>query len=385
MTHTFARLSPRQRTLALAIAGALALGGIGALAALGARAQDGKEATKKGAARPALSVSLVAPETTDWAATLPANGNIVAWQEAVIGAEISGYRLTEVLVNVGDNVRKGQLLARISADTVAAELAQARAAMVEAEAMLAEARANADRARQIQTSGALSAQQINQFLTAEQTAAARVSAAQARVQADEVRVAQTRVVAPDDGVISARAATVGSLTQPGQELFRLIRGSRLEWRAEVNAAELPRLKSGLPASIQLPGATGARVAGKVRMVGPTVDPQTRNALVYVDLPSGTAARAGMFARGEIEFGRSGALTLPQTAVLLRDGFSYVYTVDKDGRATQVKVDVGRRVGERIEITGGLTPQTRVVATGGGFLADGDLVRVVEPAAKTAQK
>jgi len=337
------------------------------------------------AAKPSLTIQTTLAQPAQWATRLPVTGNVAAWQEAVIGAEVGGMRIAEVLVNVGDTVRKGQLLARISADTVAAELAQSRAAAVEAEAMLAEARAIADRARQIQSSGALSAQQVNQFLTAEQTAAARVTAAQAKVQADEVRVAHTRVVAPDDGVISARTATTGSLTQPGQELFRLIRGSRLEWRAEVNAAELPRLKAGLPASIQLPGAAGARVNGKVRMVGPTVEPQTRNALVYVDLPTGTAARAGMFARGEIELGRSGALTLPQTAVLLRDGFSYVYTVDAQGRATQVKVDVGRRVGERIEVTGGITPQTKVVASGGGFLADGDLVRVVEPAAKTAQK
>ena len=183
---------------------------------------------------------------------IAAYGNITPWQEAVIGAELSGYRLTEVLVNVGDLVTQGQLLARLASDTVSAELAQSRAAVEEAEARLAEARADADRARRVEERGALSAQQINQLLTGEQTAMARVHAAQAKVQADELRLSQTRILAPDDGAISARTATVGSLAQNGEELFRLIRGGRLEWRAEVTAAELARVRPGMAATLLPP-------------------------------------------------------------------------------------------------------------------------------------
>jgi RND family efflux transporter MFP subunit len=326
-----------------------------------------------------------------WPQIVPANGNIVAWQEAVIGPEISGHRLTDVLVNVGDVVKKGQVLARISSDTANAELAQTKAAAVEAEAQLAEAKANADRARQIQATGALSAQQINQYLTQEQTALARLNAARAKVQADELRLSHTRVVAPDDGVISARTATVGSLANQGQELFRLIRGGRLEWRAEVTAVDLTRVKSGTAATLTTP--SGQAVQGKVRMVAPTVDPQTRTAIVYVDLPTSAqsaGARAGMFARGSFELGKTDALTLPQTAVLQREGFSYAFRVDPDSRVSQVKVEVGRRLGDRVEIVSGLAPDMRVVNSGVGFLADGDLVRVVDgpaalPVAPSAQK
>jgi RND family efflux transporter MFP subunit len=190
------------------------------------------------------------------------------------------------------------------------------------------------------------------------------------------------VLSPDDGVISARAATVGSLTQPGQELFRLIRGGRLEWRAEVTASELGRIRPGLAVHIVPPGsAAGERIAGTVRMVAPTVDPQTRNALVYVDLPADAPARPGMFARGEFQLGTGSALTLPQSAVLLRDGFSYVYRIEPDAKVQQVKVSIGRRSGDLVEITGGLEPGARVVASGGAFLADGDSVRIVESQAK----
>ncbi len=298
-----------------------------------------------------------------------------AWQEAVIGAELSGLRLTEVLVNVGDTVKLGQPLARIATDAVQADLAQAKASVAEAEAALAEAKANAERSKQLQSQGFISAQATTQVFTAEQTTAARLAAARARVQAEEVRLAQTRIVAPDDGVISARAATVGSLTQPNQELFRLIRGGRLEWRAEVTATELARLAPGMRATLTT--ANGARIEGTVRAVAPAVDPTTRNGIVYVDLPAGSAARAGTFARGEFEIGSGSALTLPQSAVLLRDGFAYVFLVGADNKVMQSKVEVGRRLGDRIEIVAGLPPAVRVVETGGGFLADGDIVRVVE--------
>ena len=341
------------------------------------RADNGAGKAAKAAPRPALSVVPTTPRVEEWGRTLAANGNVAPWQEALIGAEIGGHRITEVLVNVGDVVKKGQVLARISSETLAADLAQAKAALAETEATLAEARGNAERARQIEHTGAYSAQQIAQFLTAEQTARARVNAARARVQAEEVRLSHTRLLAPDEGVISARTATVGQTPQAGQELFRLIRDGRLEWRAEVTASELPSIRPGMGVVVVLPGNEAQRIEGKVRMVAPTVDPQSRNALVYVDLPKAGAARAGMFARGEFRLGVEKALTLPQSAVVMREGFSYVYRIEPDKRVSQVKVSIGRRVGDRVEVVDGLEPDARVVASGAAFLADGDLVRIVD--------
>jgi RND family efflux transporter MFP subunit len=337
----------------------------------------------QGSTRPALTVTLIAPQSVEWVGKLAANGSIAAWQEAVIGAEISNERLTEVLVNVGDTVKTGQLLARISSDTVAAELAQSKAAVAEAEAALAEANANAVRARQFKSSGFMSAQQINQYLTAELKARAQLNAAQARHQADEVRFSKTYVRAPDAGTISARTATLGSLSQPGQELFRLIRGSRLEWRAEVNSASLTKINPGMVATLTT--ADGTRVQGRVRMAAPTVDPQTLNGLVYVDLPvsaTGSTLRAGTFARGEFELGHTLALALPQSAVLFRDGFSYVYRLRDGNKVAESKVTVGRRNGDQIEIIGGIESGTQVVASGAGFLTDGDTVRVIRAPAES---
>jgi len=140
----------------------------------------------------------------------------------------------------------------------------------------------------------------------------------------------------------------------------------------------------MPVSVQPPG--GTQIAGTVRLVAPTVDDKTRNGLVYVDLLGTGDAKAGMFARGDFDIGAGQGLVLPQGAVVLREGFSYVLRVGPDNRVAETKVSIGRRVGDKIEITSGLDPKAQVVASGGAFLADGDTVRVVQaPAAKAATK
>lgn len=360
------------RRLAIVSAALLSALGAAGLVAQQVRAQRPAVAAP---ARPALSVSTTRPQAHRLPLTVAANGSITAWQEASVGSEASGWRLAEVLVNVGDTVKRGQPLARFAAEMVRAELAQSRAGLAEAEAVAAEAAANAGRARELQSSGALSAQQIQQLLTAERTASARVEALRAALEMHKLRLAQTEVLAPDDGIVSARMATVGAVVPAGQELFRLIRGGRLEWRAEVAATEIAAIKPGQAVRVQPAGAPA--LVGRVRMLAPTVDAATRNALVYVDLPASPGAvRAGMFARGDFEIGHSDALTLPQSAVLLRDGFAWVLKVGADGRVQQAKVGVGRRVGDLVEVTGGVDAGSPVVASGGAFLADGDLVRVV---------
>ena len=333
-------------------------------------------------ARPALTVTGTQAQTQALPIKLTAHGNIAAWQEASVGAEIGGLRLAEVLVNVGDTVQRGQVLARFATDAVQADLAQARAVVAEASASAQEATANADRVRALLNTGVFSGQQSSQYLTAEQTAKARVESAKAVMAAQLLRLQNTEVRASDSGLISARLATVGAVVGAGSELFKLIRQGRLEWRAEVGASELYRLPVG--AAVSVAAASGSLVTGRVRTVAPTVDPQTRSGLVYVDLPSGPSKqaglKAGMFASGEFELGSSPALTVPQQAVVVRDGFSYVFRLNADQRVSQLKVQTGRRVGERVELLDGVGAESSLVASGAGFLNDGDLVKVAPAAA-----
>jgi len=325
----------------------------------------------------ALTVNVVQVQHVSLPLRISANGNVAAWQEAIIGSEVSGLRLTQVLVNVGDTVIKGQLLAEFSADEVIAEFNQAKGKLMEAEAQGREAIANADRARTLQNTGAMSSQQIDQFTTAADTAKARIEVAQAEVQIQQIKLKNTKIYAPDSGVISARTATVGSVIAAGNELFRLIRQSKLEWRAEVVSTDIAKIKEGMQVNITT--ADGSKIIGKVRKTSPTVDILTRNILIYVDLPSNSAAKAGMYAKGEFLLGQSNALALPQQALVLRDGFTYVFEVNaQNGKmvAKQIKVQTGRRLLNLVEIVSGVKLQQSVVASGGGFLADNDVVKVV---------
>lgn len=325
------------------------------------------------AQKPALTVLTALPETQIWQARVPASGGVLAWQEAIVGAEVGGLRLVEVLVNVGDSVKKGQVLARFADELSQATLSQQQATAEEARARHAEAAAHLQRAQSIKDSGAMSAQELLQLSTAADTARAQVQSAEARLAAEKLRLNYTRVVAVDDGLISARTATVGAVMQAGAELFRLIRQGKLEWRAELTDAALQKVRVGQKVKVLL--AQGEPLIANVVRISPVIDPQTRNGAVYVALPPNPALKAGTFLQGEFELGTSNALTLPQSAVVMRDGFAYVYRVGKDNRVVQLKVATGRRQQDRVEILSGVTADMPVVTSGAGFLNDGDLIRL----------
>lgn len=345
------------------------------LAAAALLAACGEQDKGTPAPRPALTVTVVRPITETWPVLIPANGNIEAWQEAVVGSDVQSLRLAKVLVDIGDAVKAGQALAVFDDEPVKIEVAQATAALAQAQAAAEQARENAERARTLRGSGAISDQLITQYLSAEQSASAQIAAAKATLAAQELRLKRTRVLAPDDGVISARTATVGAVFGPGGELFRLIRQGRLEWRAELTDAELEFVAPGAKAQLTL--ADGRLVEGVVRMVAPTLNTRTRTGLAYVDLPMDAAVRPGMFARGVFDLGQRAAMTVPLQAVSMREAFNYVFRLEPDGSVRQLKVTTGRRVGDRVEILDNLTPDSTIASAGAGFLNDGDRVRLVD--------
>lgn len=319
-----------------------------------------------------LTVSAVTPQQVTWGRSLQLSGGLFAWQTASIASEEAGLRLAEVLVDVGSVVKRGQLLARLNDDTVQADLRSQQAAVAQARAKLAQAKAEADRSRIVKDSGALSEQQVTSYLIAEQTAQASLDAALAALDSQRIKLAHTSILAVDDGIISSRSATLGNVVASGTELFQLVRQRRVEWRAEVTGQQISALKPGQTAKITLPD--GSQVAGRLRLVSPTLDSGTRNGLAYVDLPVGSAASAGMYVRGEINTGQAPALTVPTSTVVLRDGNSYVFEKDGAAKVAQRQVQTGRRVGDQVEITSGISAQAQLVLSGGAFLKDGDPVQ-----------
>lgn len=331
---------------------------------------------------PSLTVATVVPRSQTISREVRASGAMAAWEEIQIGAELPGVRVEAVLVEVGDAVRKGDVVVRLDARTATAQLARSDAAVREAQAALVLAASRAKRTRALAAEALVPAQDVDDVDAAEARARAQVDTAQANRDVAQLQVDFAVIRAPEHGLISARSVQPGQMVGNG-ELLRLIRGGRLEWRAELDEADLMRVVTG--ASVVLDGMDGTHVAGRVRQIAPGIDTGRRTGTVYVDVPRPGTLRAGAFAQGRIVLGGGIALTVPAEAVVRRDGRAYVFLIDADTRARERLVDLGVEVGRDVEIRGGLDAADAVVARGAGFLSDGDFVRITSdtPAVSTA--
>jgi len=369
----------------LALAGAAATIAFVIGGATAVMSGEGHAETEKAAAAQPTGLAVT---TTEVAARklplrIPASGTIAAVDEIILGSEVAGLAVAELLVDEGETVTKGQVLARLNRSILDAQLEQANAQIVSARASAVEAEANLRRAAELGAKGFVSKQSIDQRRSAATSARAMVSVYEAQRDELSARLAQTVITAPADGVIASRGVSQGQVVGNGTELFRIIRDGKLEWKAELPDHQLTFLSEGQKATVT---AGAGSVEGSIRLVSETIDARSRNGVVHVALPADARLRSGMFARGEILGGEVDALTLPEAAVVTRDGESYVFTVAAQGRAQLTKIETGVRTAKLVEIRKGLSKGARVVLDGAGLLSEGDQVRVTGhvPDAKAAK-
>jgi len=351
------------------------------LPALGLLAGCGGPAPESPGPAPSLVVTTVRPVAQPMERALTVSGSVAAWQEMSLGVELTGIRVAEVLVEVGDTVRPGQPLLRLDDRTLRVQARQADASVAQARASLELARANADRGATLVKEGLISSSNADELRATLTSAEAQVATAEADREAARLRLGFATLLAPDAGIISARTIQPGQIVSSGTDLLRLIRQGRLEWRAELTEGDLTRVAIGTP--VELASPSGERITGRVRAISPAVDPETRTGILYADLPAPGNLRAGMFAQGQILLGATTANVLPREAVIFRDGFPYVFVaraaVGGDAATFNVeqrRINVGGQRGDFTEVEDGLTAEERVVVRGAGFLSDGDLVREV---------
>ncbi|MBX9699402.1 MAG: efflux RND transporter periplasmic adaptor subunit [Acetobacteraceae bacterium] len=328
---------------------------------------------------PAITVGLAPVRRMTLARPVIGDGSVAAWQELVIGTEIGGLRVIEVGFEEGDTVRKGQVLVRLDPAIPAAQAQQAEAAAEEAEAALRMAQSDLRRSIELSRTDNVARQILEQRQSAARQAEAKLAAAQARRDEAVARLAQTRIEAPADGVVSRRSVLLGAVVQPGQEMFRLIRDGRLELAARVPELDLAAIRPGQPVRV----THGERaIEGQVRMVAPVIAGDTRLGIVYVILPPDSGLRPGMFARAEVVPAATQVLAVPQEAVVFRGGTPIVFVVASGAdRVAQRAVTPGARRDGMVEIASGLDAEDRVVVAGAGFLTDGDVVRVADAPAR----
>ncbi len=371
------------RLLILSVAVSLALVGCGDGDQKTAAATSGKPET---AATSAMTITAAPVAMRELARSVNVSGEVAAVEEMLLGVELTGLRVTELLVDVGESVRRGQVLLRLDRRMLASDLKQADAALREAEAGAALARANLARGQQLVQGNYISANQLDELRAIRTQSEARVGTARASRDSAALRLSFAELRAPNDGVISKRLVQPGQVVMGGGELLQLIRDGRMEWRAQLPVAQLASIAPG--ARVELRGVDGKPVEGRVRAVSPGVDATTRTGTVYVDLPTlaattGSGLMTGAYLEGRIDIGLTQAVTVPTNALVLRDGFPTVFVVDDKQIVHARRVRTGARSGDAVEVFDGPKTGERVAVRGAGFLADGDRVRVVPEAGAAA--
>jgi HlyD family secretion protein len=351
----------------------------------------------------AAAVTAVRVERAHFTETVLATGSLVAREEVLVGPEVEGLRITEVLAEEGMRVKRGDVLARLVADTLEAQLAQndaararaqaasaqARSGITQAEARLLEANNAFERAKPLRAAGHLAESAYDQREQAARTAAAQLLAANDGLKVAEADMAQveaqrrellwrrgrSEVIAPSDGVVSRRLARIGGFAAGTAEpMFRIVANGEVELDAEIPETRLPAVAVGQPARVEVAGA--GEVSGTVRLVSPEVDRATRLGRVRIYLGDNKALRVGAFARGLIETASAEGLAIPAAAVLFGADGPTAQLIREDRVQTR-KIKIGLSTGSAVEVRAGLSPGDLVVARAGTFLRDGDLVRPLD--------
>ena len=339
-----------------------------------------------------LSVETVLPSQDNIGNTLSADGTINAKDVANVSAKVNGVAIERILVEEGQRVKAGQVLAVFDTDAMEQQVLQAEADVAEAEATLANATADAARVLPLIDIDAISKQEADRYRTSKLQAQASLQASKARLSTQRLSVNNANVVAPVSGIISEKMAEVG-MVAGGDPLFTIIKAGILEWRADIDPKLIGEVNVGTPVQVSLPG--GDSVMGQVSRIAPTAD-NNRQITIYASLAANAKVRAGMYQTGEFLLGSSSAQTVPNSAIVSNDGYDYVMLVTnistKDGknghnigRIKQQRVTLGERFGDNVTLTEPLPAESRLVKQGGSFLNNGDLVRVVDGLSQTGKQ
>jgi RND family efflux transporter MFP subunit len=318
-------------------------------------------------------VTVMTPVIQPVTSTVSFTGTIGARYDMPIGAEGEGGRITAVYVEAGDQVKRGQVLAKLDDSVVKPQLNRLAASLEEARADSALADAEYKRAKGVEASGALSAEEVERRRASAETASARVKVAAAQLAETQAHLSRTYVRAPSDGTVLTRKAEVGQMAMPGGDaLFRLASNGEIEMRGQVAEQDLATLSIGQLADVRLVGIAEP-FKGKVRLLGAVIDPQTRLGEIRIELPPAPALRPGAFARGEVVVGDAKRSVLPQTAILSDEKGTFVLIVNSENKIERRTIHLAGTVPAGLVVSDGLQGNERVISTAGGFLREGEKV------------
>lgn len=324
----------------------------------------------------APSVTVVSPGRQTVDRTISATGTLAARREMPVGVAGEGGRVTQVLVEPGQWVRAGQVLATVdrSVQTQTADSLAAQIRVAQADATLAQS--NLDRAKQLVANGFVSKADIDAKTATRDAAAARVGVARAQLGQQRASNGRLDIRAPAAGLVLTRQVEPGQVVSAGSGvLFRLAMGGEMEMRADMAEQDLASLRVGVRASVT-PVGTTASYNGQVWQLSPVIDPQSRQGVARIALAYNPGLRPGGFATASVASGASTVPLLPESAVQSDRAGNFVYVIDGANKAQRRVVKVGEVTDQGVSIAGGLNGSERVVVSAGAFLTPGQAVKPV---------
>ncbi|THD60519.1 efflux RND transporter periplasmic adaptor subunit [Phenylobacterium sp.] len=336
-----------------------------------------KPAPKSTEAQNARAVRVVTLASVPITGALAASGDLVPREEAAVLPEVTGYRVSKVLVDVGDTVKQGQTLVTLDPALIQAQLAQAEAVAAQAQVQAQQATDQADRVKDLDNAGVLSQEQIDQRRFQAKAALATAAAQAAALKDLRTRIGKLSVTAPVAGLVLERTVRPGDMSAAAGTTpwFRLARDSEVELAAQLSEDDLAKIRPGQHATVTLP--SGVTVQGVVRLVSPQIDNTSKLGVVRVHLPVSRDIRAGGYGRAVFNEVSGNALAAPETAVRYDADGASVMVVGPDNRVKHYPVQTGQRGGGYVQLVKGPPAGSRIVQNAAAFLLDGDLVKTAD--------
>lgn len=372
---------PRRRRVVIGVI--VAVIAIAILAAWAFRKKPADVPVGGGGAQAVPTVTVAVPGRQMVDRLISATGSLAAKRDMPVGVAGEGGEITRVLVEPGQWVQAGQVLATVDRSVQQQTAASLAAQINVARSDLDIAQAELDRAKALVDRGFISKADLQRKAATRDSAAARVTVAQAQLGETRARNGRLDIRAPAAGLVLTRSAEAGQIVSSGTgTLFRIAMGGELEMRAALAESDLAAIHVGAQASVTPVGSTRT-FAGRVWQVAPVVDPQSRQGVVRIQLAYDPALRPGGFASASIHAGGADAPLLPESAVQSDAKGNYVYLIGADNKAVRRDITTGQVSDAGVVVTGGLTGQERVVLSAGAFLNAGQKVapkRVTLPGA-----
>ena len=329
----------------------------------------------------AIKLTVVSPKIAKFSPKLNLHGELVAKDDVAVGSALQGQQISEVLVEVGENVQKGQILALLDNAGVKAKFDQQTAALEvakqnlnSAKAAFSEASSALKRAKSLVAKKAISSQELEQASAKEASARANLNSAKAQISQIDAQISEAKdqlgkasVIAPVSGVVTAKKAQIGALTS-GEALFNIAKDGIIELSADTDARELAQIKVGMSATAQIYGVKEA-VKGKVRLVPVSVDTSSRLGKVKISL-DGEAKFIGSYAKAIIDLPEFSALALPAQAVSFTEKGAFT-TIVKDGKAVKRKIQTGLRANGLVQVISGVSEDDEVALKAASLVNDGE--------------